>query len=277
VNALMLRMPASPFSARSSDRSWVDDSDRVTCAACGVQFTLFNRRHHCRLCGEVVCATCSPHTLPQSAANSGEESWNQELPAAAMDLQGGEGADRELSSGEGAGCNGEEAATAEPVEQKPVEQKPVETPVKQAHQQTEQPAPAGQPLNGHTGVAMLILQAHRARELQDTQTFGSQDPYVVVSCGKETSRTFQCSSGDTSPEWEAEHENKLELDISLSCVQLPKSPLTPRPVGGLVTVEVWNQNTVEDNLIGTFEIDLAGTVCLLHTSKSNVMGSNSGC
>ncbi|CAN0452439.1 unnamed protein product, partial [Ectocarpus fasciculatus] len=30
------------------------------CAVCGERFAALRRRHHCRCCGEVVCATCSP-------------------------------------------------------------------------------------------------------------------------------------------------------------------------------------------------------------------------
>ena len=34
-----------------------------TCASCGSKFSLLVRRHHCRLCGRVVCASCSPHRV----------------------------------------------------------------------------------------------------------------------------------------------------------------------------------------------------------------------
>eukprot|EP00092_Neocalanus_flemingeri_P066710 GFUD01081306.1.p1 GENE.GFUD01081306.1~~GFUD01081306.1.p1 ORF type:complete len:264 (+),score=92.60 GFUD01081306.1:106-897(+) len=39
---------------------WVPDSEANTCMHCKkVQFTLVNRRHHCRKCGVVCCNTCS--------------------------------------------------------------------------------------------------------------------------------------------------------------------------------------------------------------------------
>merc|ERR1712110_185883 len=39
---------------------WVPDSEAGTCMHCKkVQFTLVNRRHHCRKCGVVCCNTCS--------------------------------------------------------------------------------------------------------------------------------------------------------------------------------------------------------------------------
>ena len=30
---------------------------------CGQKFSAFNRKHHCRQCGRVVCSTCSPHRV----------------------------------------------------------------------------------------------------------------------------------------------------------------------------------------------------------------------
>ena len=39
---------------------WVPDGEANTCMHCKkVQFTLVNRRHHCRKCGVVCCNTCS--------------------------------------------------------------------------------------------------------------------------------------------------------------------------------------------------------------------------
>lgn len=39
---------------------WVPDAEAPTCAACGVGFSLFNRRKHCRACGKVFCGNCVP-------------------------------------------------------------------------------------------------------------------------------------------------------------------------------------------------------------------------
>lgn len=40
-----------------------DHSCRV-CYECDSQFTLFNRKHHCRLCGRVFCGTCTANSVP---------------------------------------------------------------------------------------------------------------------------------------------------------------------------------------------------------------------
>ena len=43
---------------------WAPDNSRNTCSICGDAFTLFNRRHHCRCCGQLVCSDCSPNARP---------------------------------------------------------------------------------------------------------------------------------------------------------------------------------------------------------------------
>lgn len=46
---------------------WQPDSEVTHCPICKSQFTFWFRKHHCRKCGRVVCATCSPHriTIPR--------------------------------------------------------------------------------------------------------------------------------------------------------------------------------------------------------------------
>lgn len=43
---------------------WECDGNDNRCAVCSVKFTLFRRRHHCRLCGNLVCDSCSQSRLP---------------------------------------------------------------------------------------------------------------------------------------------------------------------------------------------------------------------
>ncbi|CAL8091285.1 unnamed protein product [Calicophoron daubneyi] len=41
---------------------WIPDAEATHCMVCGIsEFTLVNRRHHCRHCGKVVCNRCSPY------------------------------------------------------------------------------------------------------------------------------------------------------------------------------------------------------------------------
>lgn len=38
---------------------WTADSEMKSCQACNSKFSLTKRRHHCRLCGRVICHSCS--------------------------------------------------------------------------------------------------------------------------------------------------------------------------------------------------------------------------
>ncbi|KAE8148075.1 FYVE zinc finger-domain-containing protein [Aspergillus avenaceus] len=46
---------------------WQPDSEVTSCPICGTDFSFWYRKHHCRKCGRVVCASCSPHriTIPR--------------------------------------------------------------------------------------------------------------------------------------------------------------------------------------------------------------------
>ncbi|KAJ5895634.1 hypothetical protein N7495_007325 [Penicillium taxi] len=46
---------------------WQPDSEVSSCPICKTVFSFWYRKHHCRKCGRVVCAACSPHriTIPR--------------------------------------------------------------------------------------------------------------------------------------------------------------------------------------------------------------------
>jgi len=40
---------------------WTPDDEAKACQLCSAEFTFFQRRHHCRACGRVICGGCSEH------------------------------------------------------------------------------------------------------------------------------------------------------------------------------------------------------------------------
>lgn len=70
----------SSFTLPRRVHSWVED-DRITnCTNCNKGFTLFLRKHHCRLCGKIFCYECSQHraNIPESllSKDSKVRTWN---------------------------------------------------------------------------------------------------------------------------------------------------------------------------------------------------------
>ncbi|XP_062187219.1 protein FREE1-like isoform X2 [Phragmites australis] len=49
---------------------WVPDEVAKNCHSCGVDFSPFNRRHHCRNCGEIFCDKCSQGRIALTAEDN---------------------------------------------------------------------------------------------------------------------------------------------------------------------------------------------------------------
>lgn len=48
------------FISNPFKHNWQPDHEASVCPQCEMQFSLFKRRHHCRICGFVRCASCCP-------------------------------------------------------------------------------------------------------------------------------------------------------------------------------------------------------------------------
>lgn len=57
-------MPIDLSSPDDIPPAWQPDSEVDSCPICETPFTFWYRKHHCRSCGQVVCADCSPHRIP---------------------------------------------------------------------------------------------------------------------------------------------------------------------------------------------------------------------
>jgi len=47
----------------TSRQSWTKDNLMDKCILCSIQFTSFNRKHHCRACGGIICHKCSTNKI----------------------------------------------------------------------------------------------------------------------------------------------------------------------------------------------------------------------
>ena len=86
---------------------------------------------------------------------------------------------------------------------------------------------------------MAVLSAIR---LRDTQTFGKQDPYVVLKCGGhgDTFRTKVCRDGGTAPKWNE------RFTFALAGTE-----------GNELNLRIWNRNTMtSDKCIGSATVKL---------------------
>ncbi|RZC85892.1 hypothetical protein C5167_026563 [Papaver somniferum] len=72
-------MPRKTKAANVSRDFWMPDHSCRVCYECDSQFSTFNRRHHCRLCGRVFCAKCTSKSIPAPSdePNTGQEDWER--------------------------------------------------------------------------------------------------------------------------------------------------------------------------------------------------------
>lgn len=72
-------IPRRSEPANVSRDFWMPDQSCRVCYECDSQFTVFNRRHHCRICGRVFCAKCTANSVPalSNEPRSGREDWER--------------------------------------------------------------------------------------------------------------------------------------------------------------------------------------------------------
>ena len=117
----------------------------------------------------------------------------------------------------------------------------------------------------------LVVAIHGAKCLRNVQLLGRQDPYVIAVTLPSNS-SFACTrsvlNGDTEPAWGAEHGNTLELE-PLTALAAPDgggggdgdggdgAETIEREGDDTLLLEVWNANTIVDDLIGRYLLVLS--------------------
>jgi CRP-like cAMP-binding protein/uncharacterized protein YciI len=91
----------------------------------------------------------------------------------------------------------------------------------------------------------VSLEVHCAKCLQNVQLFGTQDPYVIawlLPSRRVCARTKYAYAGGVGPVWGKDDDNHLSLSLCAEDESL--------------LLEVWNENSVQDDLIGSVEVEL---------------------
>lgn len=96
-DASVVSASSSPVVVMLSRRHWISDRSKRVCMSCTRPFNVVTRRkHHCRLCGAVVCDACSKHRRSfRGVVRFSKETESSDLGSvrvcgdcAALDLQG---------------------------------------------------------------------------------------------------------------------------------------------------------------------------------------------
>ncbi|KAJ6847495.1 1-phosphatidylinositol-3-phosphate 5-kinase FAB1B-like isoform X1 [Iris pallida] len=66
VDIVKSLIPRRPVPSAVSRDYWMPDNSCRVCYECDNPFTIFYRKHHCRLCGRVFCAKCTSNSIPVS-------------------------------------------------------------------------------------------------------------------------------------------------------------------------------------------------------------------
>jgi hypothetical protein len=102
----------------------------------------------------------------------------------------------------------------------------------------------------------LIIEVLEANQIRDLSRLHQQDPYVLCSLlpSRTSQRTKAVTMGGTAPKWSRMHGNLISVPIA--------------PNDESLLIEVWNENLVNDELIGSVEFPLTETALKVNcTSK----------
>nr|XP_050867754.1 rabenosyn-5 isoform X2 [Vespula vulgaris] len=64
LNKLLNNLPSDPVSRKRHEQDivpWIDERDVKLCPTCAKSFNVARRKHHCRLCGAIMCNNCTLH------------------------------------------------------------------------------------------------------------------------------------------------------------------------------------------------------------------------
>jgi hypothetical protein len=108
----------------------------------------------------------------------------------------------------------------------------------------------------------LVVEVIRAGGMQNLNVFTNMDPYcraALLPSRKSKGQTPVVEGGGTDPEW----------DDGINDVWENRVLLPPDPTASCLSLEVWNQETVEDQLVGKVEINFFDEALQLGQAKAD--------
>ncbi|GAB6029146.1 Zinc finger, FYVE domain containing 20 [Chamberlinius hualienensis] len=90
LDKLLSELPTDPAKRKAYEKSmvdWAPDEDVPLCPTCAQKFRLMRRKHHCRLCGSIMCNECSnfitlSHARKLTSSNFNGERSNNNISGA---------------------------------------------------------------------------------------------------------------------------------------------------------------------------------------------------
>ena len=112
---------------------------------------------------------------------------------------------------------------------------------------------------------VLHVHCSSAKGIKNTQYWGDQDPYInaVLHPSGAVRRSKPHTGGGVEPAWSAEeHQANLEFDVDSGDTH--------------VRIELWNENTALDDLIGAVELQIASITATSQDEGNQVLPLDTG-
>ena len=69
-NVAVNEADSEKLNGAQSKQFWMPDKYCKVCYACEEPFTMYRRKHHCRMCGQIFCSNCSSYSIDGSMFNT---------------------------------------------------------------------------------------------------------------------------------------------------------------------------------------------------------------
>eukprot|EP00656_Telonema_subtile_P006170 TRINITY_DN12834_c0_g2_i2.p1 TRINITY_DN12834_c0_g2~~TRINITY_DN12834_c0_g2_i2.p1 ORF type:complete len:711 (+),score=164.83 TRINITY_DN12834_c0_g2_i2:139-2271(+) len=227
--AAQVRSTEERLTAKGYGNEWVDDSASKNCMLCDAGFSLLERRHHCRKCGQLVCWSCSENNFKLELLGEAEQRVCDPCFGLLRDNT------RDTSTEWAEEIHAQRAAISKWLY--------FFYPFASEHN------------TGYGTIAAIVMEAVHlpacdmdlmGKATAGGQSKGSCDPYVMVSLpgSEEVVHKTKTESSDVNPIWDEEFRAEVKRPAPTVCFQVyDKNSLTSDTLMGTVHVPL---STLQD-------------------------------